>query len=222
MKRRRVILSVGLIGLLAALITTSRLAPPEPVWKGHRLSEWLDFYDSSLRFETNDGRHPPFTDDEIAGALDGIGTNALPFLRRWLMAKPDRLRTWCNRRLMNLGLGRCQFAVDETSDDSLAETGFQYYGAAAQPLLPWLLELSHSADAHTRMIAYEAAFFTCPEKSVFLPLADRVLADQAANCEDMAAQWMIERFPEEAARRDLPMRFPQFQEAARTEDEVSR
>lgn len=87
-----------------------------------------------------------------------------------------------------------------------------YYGTTAQPLLPWLTKMSRSTDANTRLLAYEAAFFTRPEREVFLPLADRALQDTAAGCDDMAAQWMVTRFPEEAAKRNLRSRFPQFYE----------
>ncbi len=206
MRRHFRILAVVFIVLLTAVAWLVRPLPPEPVQNGHRLSEWLDFYDSSCRFETNDSRHPPFTDAEIDSALDNIGTNALPFLRRWLVAKPDRLRPWCNAQFSKLGLYRFRFAVDHTDYATIAEYGFVFYGATAQPLLPWLTELSHSANAETRMLAYEAAFFTEPERDVFLPLADRALSDKATGCQAAAAQWMVERFPEEAAKRNLRAR----------------
>ena len=112
-----------------------------------------------------------------------------------------------NAQFTKLRWVRFRFAVDSTDYRALAESGFMYYAAEAQPLLPWLIELSHSPDARTRMAAYEAAFFTRPEKAVFLSLAERALRDRAARCQAMAAQWMVERFPEEAAKHRPPSSF---------------
>ena len=210
MNRRLLVIALPLLALIAGAAWFSRPLPPERIQAGHRLSEWLQFYDSSWRFETNDGRHPPFTDAEIARALDTIGTNALPFLRRWLVTKPDRFKPWANRQLCKLDLTEFRFAVEDADYQCLAIVGFLYYGSNAQALLPWLLELSHSRDPELRALAYAAAFFTLPEQTVFLPLADRALQDPAANREAKAAQWMVERFPEEAAKRNLRARFPAF------------
>ena len=210
MRPHAVIFLVVVMALLGGVIHLLRPASVEPVWHGHRLSKWLDMYDSSLRFEAGDGRHPRFTDEEFGRALDGIGTNALPFVREWLLQKPDRIKPWFNGQLNKLNWLHFRFAVDYGEDCSRAETGFLYYGVRAQLLLPWLMALSHSADPDLRMTAYEAAFFRRPEKAVFLPLADRALSDEAAGCEATAAQWMVGRFPEEAARRNLRSRYPQF------------
>ena len=194
---------------LAGVLWFSGRSPVEPIWNGHRLSDWLEMYDTSLRFEIGDGRHPKLTDEEIEEALDGIGTNALPFLQRWLAAKPERTRPWLNSQLAKLDWVRFRFVVDDTRYDCIAVTGFQYYAETAQPLLWWLVKLSNSRNAHTRMLAYEAAFFARPPKQDFLALADRALQDRAARCEATAAQWMMERFPEEAVKRDLNWRFGQ-------------
>ena len=70
MTRRLFIVLPGLVVLIAAVAWLTCPLPPEPIHERHRLSEWLNYYDSSWRFETNDGRHPPFTHAEIAQALD--------------------------------------------------------------------------------------------------------------------------------------------------------
>jgi hypothetical protein len=73
-------------------------------------------------------------------------------------------------------------------------------------LLPWLIRLSHNPDPDVRMSAYVAAFFVQPPEDVFLPLADRAMRDTAAGCGQAAAQWMTQRFPEQARKRGLPVR----------------
>ena len=201
-------IGLALVGGALALLLPPQ--PREPVWNGHRLSEWLDMYDCSLRFDVGDVRHPPFTDAEIAQALDGIGTNALPFLQAWLLESPGRVKPWLNIQLNRLSWVHFRFALNEPNYSSFSETGFMYYGERARPLLPWLIKLTRSPNADTRLAAYEAAFFARPEKEIFLPLADQALHDPEAGCAGMAAQWMVERFPNEGVRRNLQSLYPQF------------
>jgi hypothetical protein len=169
-------------------------------------------HDSAWRFEPGDGRHPPFSDEEIDAALDEIGASALPYLKRWLVYHPSPGSRWWNGLLARLHVRAFQFA--ERDYALLAEVGFQYYAQEAQPHLPLLVELTRSADPYTRMLAYEAAFFTRPGRDVFLPIADRALHDPAAKSAGAAAQWMIERFPEEAGRRNLKAHYSQFYSSA--------
>jgi hypothetical protein len=196
------------VSLLAVLVVVGMSGitgrPKEPEWEGHRLGEWLGWYDSSLHFDPGDGLYPPRTGAEIYRALDGIGTRALPFLKEWLMVEPARFKPWWNAQMATRGWIRLRFATDEIGHQMLAERGFQYYGTDAQSLLPWLLEFSTNPDPRKRALAYEAAFFTRPDREIFLSLADRALRDDAAGCGPGAAQWMAERFPAEAARRNLP------------------
>jgi len=197
------------VGVLSWLVLTALRPPSEPVWKGHQLSEWLEAYDANLRFDEEDGRHSRFSDEEIAAAVAGIGPAALPCLRDWITTKPSRVKPWLNRWLVYLPCGN--FRCSEDRDwQCLAETGFMAFGATAQPLLPELIRLSHSRDADMRMVAYEAAFFTRPEREVFLPLARRALAEEDGGINVMAAQWMSERFPVEAEQAGLRDRFPQY------------
>jgi hypothetical protein len=205
--------------LVAALCLNPRLRP-EPSWKGHSLTEWLDAWDTNLRanaFDTNNGWPPgkflpsEFTDNQIREAVHGIGDRALPLLLRWAEAKPSVLETRVNPFLARLPWIQFRFAPSD-GRQCVACLGCMRYGTNAQPLLPELIRLSHSKDFAMRMVAYECAFFTRPPKEVFLPLADQALQDKAADCEDMAAQWMVQRFPEEAAKRNLRARFPEFYE----------
>ena len=196
---------------IALWVILAVLPPSEPRWKGLRLSEWLAEQDDNMRFDPGDYRHSKFSDEEIAQALGGIGPAALPFLRQWLTAKPSRLTPRLNQWLNHQAWIRFRFGDDlHLYLQSLAETGFQVYGTNAQPLLPELIKLSHSRDPDTRLAAYEVAFFVRPDRDVFLPLAGRALNENDRGIQEMAAQCMLERFPDQAELLGLAARFPEL------------
>jgi len=210
-------LALGLIIWLAV----SCFPASEPVWNGHRLSEWLEAYDSNSRFDEGDGRRSTFSDEEIDQAICEIGPAALPSLRGWLTAKPSRLKPRLNRLLDRVPWIPYRFS-DDRDLQGLAETGFMAYGPEAQPLLPELIKLSHSHDPQTRLLAYEAAFFTRPGREIFLPLAYRALNDEDGGLHALAAQWMAQRFPKEAEKAGLRDGFSQFfMDATPTESDSS-
>jgi len=172
--------------------------PAEPTWKGRRLSGWLKAYDNHNRFEPDDprGRRLPISDDEIRLALREMRAEALPVLVHWLSHKPSPHAPRLNRWLDQQSFLKARF--EEEDYQILAVTGFMAYDTNAQPLLPELVTLSHSTDPHLRMLAYEAAFFTRPDRDIFMPLAERALAEQDQEIQAMAAQWLQTRFPDEA------------------------
>ena len=192
---------------LATWMLLALMPPGEPVWKGHKLSEWIEAQDQNNRFAGLPGRQSPFSDRECEDALAGIGNQALPCLHYWISARPGRLRPLLNKLLDRQRWIRFRFA-DERDLQGLAASGCLFYGPAAQPLLPELLRLTHSADANTRAFAFELAFFTRPDKEVFLPLACRCLQEKNQGDQAIAAQWMEERFPDEAGKAGLRTRFP--------------
>ncbi len=78
-----------MILLIAALVIWAAMAvhhTSKPSYQGHRLSEWLDAFDDSLRFDEGDGRRK-FSDVEIRTALSAIGDRAFPQLMKWVRAK---------------------------------------------------------------------------------------------------------------------------------------
>lgn len=202
--------TAGLMLITVLLMIAATTPPAEPEWDGRRLSEWLDIWRSNMVFPPDHGLHPPFSDAEIETALEGIGTNALPFLKMWaIQPEPDRAKRWINAQLSKMNLHQFQFEIDDTHYLSIAGNGFQYYRQDTQPLLPWLIEMSHDSDPSLRARAFSLSFFTMPEKDVFLELADRALQDKDATRGGAAAQWMVQRFPEEADRRNLRARYPE-------------
>jgi hypothetical protein len=207
----------GLVVGLLIWVVLAAMPTREPSWKGHRLSEWIDAFDSHGRFDDGDYRRSAFSDEEIDRALRGIGPAGLPSLGYWLTAKPGWLKLRLNQQLQ-----RQHWILFRLGDDRdlqiLAETGFLAYGTNAQPLLPVLIKLSHNRDSELRMAAYGAAFSIRPDKEIFLSLAFRALKEEDKHIQAMAAQWMVERFPDEAEKSGLPSRFPIFFESALDKD----
>lgn len=199
----------ALIGVLICVTVILTQRPCEPRWKGHPLSEWIEAYDANLRFDEGDGRRSRFSEAEINEAIAGIGKTALPCLRYWITAKPSRVKPWLNQWLARLPGTVFRFSED-LDRQRWAETGFMAFGEQAQPLLPELIRLSYRRDADIRLLAYEAAFFTRPDRELFLPLAARALNEEDGRINVMAAQWMSERFPIEAEKAGLRDRFPQY------------
>src|SRR3954471_13619092 len=83
MNRRKVIigiLALGLCGVLAVVFWPEK-EMPEPVYKGKKLSGWLD----EIRTQ---GSYTP----EITEALQAIGTNAIPCYLHWISYEPSLLK----------------------------------------------------------------------------------------------------------------------------------
>jgi len=82
MRKRRIYLALLLLAVagLVSLIVAGALREREPTYEGKKLSEWLREY-----------RFPPFTiiqegsgHSEIEDAIHDIGTNAVPYLLKWI------------------------------------------------------------------------------------------------------------------------------------------
>jgi hypothetical protein len=205
---------VALIFFLASTIWLGKCnsLPSEPVWRGHSLSQWLDAYRTNLSFPDETPPRSGFSDEEIAAALNGIGDQALPFLMKWLQIKTDNVWRWnVNVWLFRTGLLQFFNDVPEATDrQNWAVDGFLFYGTNALSLLPKLEKLTQNHNPDMRMVAYEAAFFTRPPKELFIPIADRALKEKEKGNQEMAAEWMAERFPDEADKLGLRNRYPQF------------
>lgn len=195
--------------MLAAIVGSGVLVwheSAEPIYGGHRLSEWLDAYDTNLRFDEEDGRRV-FSDTEIDTALNAIGEKALPQLLKWVRAKDLPYQRKLNALLERQPWIRFR-PTPAIEKQCLASRGFQFYGSFARTLQPALIRLTFSQDPDLRGIAYECFYFSRPDKEVFLPVAYRGLADRSVA--DMTAQWLVERFPEEAEKLNIRKRSPQF------------
>src|SRR6185503_1237613 len=76
-KRRRILL-LAAVGVMAALFFLWPRGPREPVYQGKRLTQWINQANTEIRMGAS-GRFDRIR-EEARTALAAIGTNALPFL----------------------------------------------------------------------------------------------------------------------------------------------
>src|SRR5215471_16006553 len=86
MRKHRTILAVTLCAVLATTIAVLLATDDEPRYKGRSLSWWIRVYSDSSPTEAAAEDFPKFT--EIEHAIRTIGTNALPFLLKWIQKEP--------------------------------------------------------------------------------------------------------------------------------------
>jgi len=210
--KRGILIAITLLVFVTVWLAFATSRPAEPAWAGHPLSEWLDAYDTNLRFPDDNPPRSGFSDLEIEKALDAIKAPALPCLVHWLQIKnQDKWRWkvyfWLNRTHLSRLL---TFQPQTPNLQGLAISGFMYYGTNALPVFSEVEALTHSQNNGLRLAAYEAAFFSRPPKELFLPLADRIFKEEPPEYQAMAAQWVAERFPDEAEKRGLRGSYRQF------------
>lgn len=165
----------------------------EPRYKGRSLSQWLNDWDTNLRFPDDVPPRSGFADAQIDAALDAIGTNAFPHLMKWLMTQESPLKERLNSLLNKQYWIRFRF-TSALEWQCLAETGFQYFAKDTRPLQPALIDLTKNRNREIRLGAYEAFFFTRPDDGVFLPVCRRALKEADPRARAMAQQWFEERF----------------------------
>src|SRR5882672_1047262 len=121
----------------------------EPEYKGKRLSEWLGLYHEQIDVEGVDFRSE--LRDE-AEAVHHIGTNALPWLLRWVRYEPPawRIKVYSFMNMMPRALqndflmNRDPFRYQQYN---LALTGFSILGERASPAVPELARLVNDPTA---------------------------------------------------------------------------
>ena len=135
-KRRRIILiCFGIVVIFAALVLAVAFWPggAEPEYQGKKLSEWVN---------------SDWNDETVAG-IRAIGTNAVPFLLKWLVSEPPRWRVklvssyqthpnWIGRRfVMNkLSINKSAYKPGQ------AVTGFLALGEKASMAVPKLTAIA--------------------------------------------------------------------------------
>jgi hypothetical protein len=142
-KKRRKVLAIVFIGAIAGVAAYGLLRPKdEPKYQGRDLSDWLQ--ECSGPF--SGGVHPPC---DAEAAVRHIGTNALPYLEKWIVSKPPAWRT-------NLGEGPPNRSKPDPLADWLdgsgrrrrnAYVGFWILGTNAASSVPELMALMKGATS---------------------------------------------------------------------------
>jgi HEAT repeat protein len=138
MKRRRRFITLAVLGLVALIgFAMFRPGPPEPVYQGKALRDWLEHFD-----------HNPDAPTYRAAqeAVRAMGTNALPFLIRYLRTKdlpfqPLRVRLKARMGLLRRG--------EETAGDwrRRAAVACGKLGTDGAPAIPALVAAMENEDA---------------------------------------------------------------------------
>jgi hypothetical protein len=81
MRRRNLIIGALALVLCEVLAVAFWPEKPEPVYKGRKLSEWLD--ETSAQGGFSDG---------VTEAIQAIGTNGIPFYLHWTSYQPGLLK----------------------------------------------------------------------------------------------------------------------------------
>jgi hypothetical protein len=156
-KRTKRILVLGLAAVVVGwwwAATRER----EPSYNGRSLSFWLAQYSGNGRSVVS---YAEAAESEVA--VKAIGTNALPFLVKWLRYEPGGMRRWRDQAATKLPTKIfysrfVQEHVIESSADRQAQnagSGFRILGPAAAPAIPDLISLTkipNSDFAATRSI----------------------------------------------------------------------
>lgn len=139
-KRRGILLAAACTAALVALCTTIRV-DKEPTSQGHSLSYWIRRYN----LNTSDRA-------QAQEAIRQIGTNALPYLLRWIEYKPPGWRLWLtNARGREFGRGWTWIPLWATTADAGSRAGeamvaFHALGPTARAAIPRLGDMARDRD----------------------------------------------------------------------------
>jgi len=122
----------------------------EPQYKGKRLSEWL------LSAYHDDRSGPTvFGTDSMHDALAHMGTNALPFLIKWIQYEPlpwpKLLQSIWNKLPRIIRYGRLAQGVEQMRMAEAAREGLVLLGPEARTAIPQLIRIVTDPDHHSAM-----------------------------------------------------------------------
>jgi len=130
--RRLWLIFLGVLVLVALMVTVLR-PDPEPSYGGRNLSKWLARLDETAKSDTT---------REAQEAIRHIGTNALPFLLKWIQYKPLPWTKALNRITGGL-IGKYDLLSDHKNAirAEQAMEAFRALGPGACAAIPQLLRL---------------------------------------------------------------------------------
>ncbi|MDB6109188.1 MAG: domain containing protein [Pedosphaera sp.] len=141
-KRFRIVSAMLIVAMVGG-IGWQVLRPQEPVYQGKRLSAWLAELDKEMPPSNYVGTNGP-----VAAALQQMGTNAIPCLRRLLKAKDSRLKA----RLIAFANKQRWVRIHITpADDRHRRAALATFclGPRGSPLMPEIMGLFRSGDYQT-------------------------------------------------------------------------
>jgi hypothetical protein len=175
--KRRKRLAIVLFTVIAGVVAYGLLnrEEAEPKYQGRDLSDWLEQYRAG-RLHDPDGE----AKKDAAAAVQRIGTNALPYLLKWIADKPPAWRTALREKLPCFVRNR-EFVAGWLGEETeqlrqYAGEGFDILGTNAVNAIPELLTIvKNSATAEVWGAALSA--ITSIGTPVVIPALKAALAD---------------------------------------------
>jgi hypothetical protein len=193
MKRLRIIGIIFAILFVAALVFLL-VQPKEPSFRGRTLSAWLVDAVPQINDMTN-YRYAAFRQATANRAIKEIGTNAIPWLLKWMQATPSPLKDRLNLLLDKQHVIQFRFEKFEWKQ-SKALYGFEILGGDALPAVPALLRLMQSPDASLRDRALDGLIDIDQGKKLLLPELRQFLNDSDPVTQIRTATYLHSWYPE--------------------------
>ena len=142
----QILLLAAVLGGFAWMLIGSR--PGEPAYQGKALSFWVEQYTTN--------RWP--TDKQAAGAIQHIGSNAIPILLEMLTTRESSFRMKLLARLPKQWLARVHLGLDDYKRKvdqrrTLGAYGFAALGEEARPAVPALISLLNDKNDRVRYLS---------------------------------------------------------------------
>jgi hypothetical protein len=154
--RNRLLVAAGAVLLLVPPLYVALSQPSEPSYGERTLSQWLV---ECVRAQPP-GVTPHGERDPASVALDRIGTQAVPFLLKWLQYEEPFYRRVVDRFAMRVGTRIAWKQTQEAVLQSAARCGFEHLGTRARAAIPELVRLMNLPDApETAVAASDALMF---------------------------------------------------------------
>jgi hypothetical protein len=143
MRKHRTLFAITLCAVLAITIAVLLATDDEPRYKGRSLSWWLRAYSDSSPAEAASEDFPKLT--EIEHAIRAIGTNALPFLLKWIQKEPPSWHRAAHNKLPDsiTEVAPAKLLIDGPGYEKATQAvvAFGVLGTNAAPAIPKLVAL---------------------------------------------------------------------------------
>ena len=187
--KRRKRLALVLLTVIAGVVAYGLLNPNnEPKYQGRSLSDWLDEYQDSRRYENGDP----------AIAVRNIGTNALPYLVKWISSRSSRRVTQSLNGFAILGTDAASAipelqALMKDPTESAAKFALVRIGPPAIPAFKAAFADPNQPDRFKLLFTFSMLMFMPGTNSCF-PILIEALTDHDPKVRHAAECVLISRF----------------------------
>jgi HEAT repeat protein len=173
MKRRnRILLAALVVVVIGGLAWVAWPEPPEPVYQGRTLTDWLMQYARETYVPPRSTNYVELQ-NESKTAVQKIGTNAFPTLVKLVSARDSPLKINIKRWIWQLKTKASLTTADNqrTANDShiLAFAGFEVLGPVGKDAVPSLVSLLESRDEDVSLTAIQSLGCIGPQAKDAVP-----------------------------------------------------